>query len=98
MNCIPISNGTNLLKSVSVVSLLGVVLIARPTVIFGSTSNSVPVDSATEIQTTTSPVEKGTQTERLIAVGYVITSISKFNFKNPLKDCLNWSFWCFRSL
>jgi len=52
------------------VSLLGVVLIARPTAIFGSASHSVP-----EIQTTTSPVEKGTQTERLIAVGIALIGV-----------------------
>ena len=68
--------------SVSVVSLLGVVLIARPTAIFGSASHSVPVVSPTERQlTTSSPVEKGTQAERLIAVGYVITLFSIFNFQ-----------------
>ena len=76
MNCIPISKAIHLLKSESVVSLVGVVLIARPTAIFGSASNFVPVDSVTDFQTTTiSPVEKGTQTERLIAVGCVITPI-----------------------
>ena len=70
MNCIPISKAIHLLESESVVSLVGVVLIARPTAIFGSGGNFVPVDSATDFQTTTiSPVEKGTQTERLIAVG-----------------------------
>ena len=61
-----------LLKSVSVVSLVGVVLIARPTAIFGSAGRPVPVDAETDdsqIITPTSPVEKGTQTERLIAVG-----------------------------
>jgi hypothetical protein len=68
-------------QSVSVVSLVGVVLIARPTAIFGSTSLSLPVAAVSESQLTTtptSPVEKGTQTERLIAVGYVVASISKF--------------------
>ena len=72
-----------LLKSVSVVSLVGVVLIARPTAIFGSASLSVPVVAVTETQLTApkSLVEKGTQAERLIAVGYVITSISKLNLK-----------------
>jgi hypothetical protein len=55
----------------SVVSLLGVVLIARPTAIFGSASHSVISDSETgsQLATTASPVEKGTQAQRLIAVG-----------------------------
>ena len=68
---IPDSRGIHILKSVSVVSLVGVVLIARPTAIFGSASHSVPVVAVTESQLTTmtSPVEKGTQAERLIAVG-----------------------------
>ena len=66
-----------LLKGVSVVSLVGVVLIARPTAIFGSASHSVLVIKSQQT-TPTSPVEKGTQAERLIAVGYVITSISIF--------------------
>ena len=65
----------HLLKSVSVVSLVGVVLIARPTAIFGSGSHSV-TDS--QLAPTTSPVEKGTPAERLIAVGYVIALISNF--------------------
>ena len=81
---IPILQEIHLLRSVSVVSLLGVVLIARPTAIFGSASHSVPVVAVTESQLTTNPEEKGTQTERLIAVGYVITSISKFKLKNTL--------------
>ena len=82
MNFILISQEIHLLKSVTVVSLVGVVLIARPTAIFGSASHSVPVVAVTDSQLTTptSPVEKGTQAERLIAVGYVITFISKFNF------------------
>ena len=82
MNFILILQGIHLLKSVTVVSLVGVVLIARPTAIFGSASHSVPVVAVTDSQLTTptSPVEKGTQAERLIAVGYVITLISKFNF------------------
>ena len=87
-------------QKISVVSLVGVVLIARPTAIFGSASHSVPVVPVTESQLTTptSPVEKGTQTERLIAVGYVITSISNFKFENTFKGCLDWSFGRFRSL
>ena len=76
MNFIPISRGIHLLKSVSVVSLVGVVLIARPTAIFGSGSHSV-TDSQLATPTT-SPVEKGTPAERLIAVGYVIALISNF--------------------
>jgi hypothetical protein len=68
VNFIPISKGTHLLKSVSVVSLVGVVLIARPTAIFGSASHSVATDDS-QLNTPTSPVEKGTQAERLIAVG-----------------------------
>ena len=62
-------------QRVSVVSLVGVVLIARPTAIFGSASHSAPVVAVTESQPTTptSPVEKGTSADRLIAVGYVIT-------------------------
>ena len=64
------------LKVASVVSLLGVVLIARPTAIFGSESHSVPVVAVTnDSQLSTSPVWKGTPAERLIAVGYVIKSI-----------------------
>ena len=92
--------GIHPLKSVSVVSLVGVVLIARPTAIFGSTSHSVPVVAVTDSQLTTlsSPVEKGTQTDRLIAVGYVITLISDFKLKNTFKNCLDWSFGRFRSL
>lgn len=74
----------NLLKSVSVVSLVGVILIARPTAIFGSASHSSPDVATTESQLTTptSPVEKGTQAQRLIAVGYVTapTSDFKLNF------------------
>ena len=71
---------THLLKNVSVVSLVGVVLIARPTAMFGSASHSVPDVAVTDSQLTTptSPEEKGTQAERLIAVGYVITSIPNF--------------------
>jgi hypothetical protein len=77
VNFIPISKGTHLLKSVSVVSLMGVVLIARPTAIFGSASHYEPVVQVaatddSQLSTTvtpTSPVEKGTQAERLIAVG-----------------------------
>ena len=72
MKFIPISKGTHLFKIVSVVSLVGVVLIARPTAIFGSASPSVPVVAVTDdsqIISPTSPVEKGTQAERLIAVG-----------------------------
>jgi len=57
------------------VSLVGVVLIARPTAIFGSANHPVLVDSATESQTITSPVEKGTQTERLIAVGVALIGV-----------------------
>ena len=74
---IPISKGMHLLKSVSVVSLMGVVLIARPTAIFGSAEHSAD----TQITTITSPVEKGTQADRLIAVGCVITTISNFMAK-----------------
>ena len=62
MNFILVSQRIHLLKSVTVVSLVGVVLIARPTAIFGSTSHSVlPVVAVTESQltTSTSPVEKG---------------------------------------
>ena len=73
-----------LLKGVSVVSLFGVVLIARPTAIFGSASYSAPIVAVTDgsqLTSPTSPVEKGTQAERLIAVGYVITSISNFKLK-----------------
>ena len=100
MNLIPDSKGIHLLKSVSVVSLVGVVLIARPTAIFGSASHTVPVVAVTDSQPTTpaSPVEKGTQAERLIAVGYVITSVSSFKFKSTFKNCLDWSFGRFRSL
>ena len=68
MNFILISKGKHLLKGVSVVSLVGVVLIARPTAIFGSASLSLPVVALSESQLTT-PVEKGSQAERLIAVG-----------------------------
>ena len=82
MNFISISKRIHFLKSVLVVSLVGVVLIARPTAIFGSASHSVPVVTVTESQLTTptssSPVKQGTQAERLIAIGYVIMSI--FNF------------------
>ena len=44
---------------------------------------SVPVVALTESQLTTltSPVEKGSQAERLIAVGYVFTPISNFLLK-----------------
>ena len=100
MNFILILQGIHLLKSVTVVSLVGVVLIARPTAIFGSASHSVPVVAVTENQLTTrtSPVEKGTQSQRLIAVGYVITLISNFNFKNTFKDCFARSFGRFRIL
>ena len=87
-------------KSLSVVSLVGVVLIARPTALFGSASHSVPVVSVTESEptTSTSPVEKGTPADRLIAVGYVIISISNFMLKISFKGCLDWSFGRFRSL
>ena len=83
MNLIPILKRVHPLKSLLVVSLVGVVLIARPAAIFGSASQSVPVVAVTESQQTTptSPVEQGTQAERLIAVGYVITSISNFKLK-----------------
>ena len=94
MNFIPFSKRIHLLKSVSVVSLVGVVLIARPTAIFGSASPYA--DS--QLTTPTSPVEKGTQADRLIAVGYVFTSISNYKFKNTFKYCLDWSFGRFRSL
>ena len=94
VNSIPISKGTRLLKNVSVVSLVGVVLIARPTAIFGSASHSA--DSLPTIPT--SPVEKGTQADRLIAVGYVITSISKFKSNITPKSCLDRSCGLFRSL
>ena len=87
----------HLLKSVTVVSLVGVVLIARPSAVFGSASHSVPVTDS-QLATPTSPVEKGTPAERLIAVGYVITLISNSNFKDTFKDCLDWSFGRFRSL
>jgi hypothetical protein len=93
------SKGIHLLKSVSVVSLVGVILIARPTAVFDSASHSVPVVAVTEGQlTTTSPVEKGTQAERLIAVGYVYHFDFKFKFKSTFKDCLDWSFGHFRKL
>ena len=92
----------HLLKSVSVVSLVGVVLIARPTAMFGSGSHSVPVVVVTDSSQLTTPTnseEKGTQAERLVAIGYVITSISNFkSCKNTFKDCLDWSFGWFRSL
>ena len=50
----------HLLKSVSVVSLVGVVLIARPTAMFGSGSHSVPVVVVTDSSqlTTTNSEEK----------------------------------------
>jgi EamA-like transporter family len=75
-----------LAQDYSVVSLVGVVLIARPTAIFGSASHPdshLPSIPATDgpIAIPTSPVEKGTQTERLIAVGYVITSILNSQLK-----------------
>ena len=79
MNFIPISKRDTPTQSVSVVSLVGVVLIARPTAIFGSASHSVSVTDS-QLDTPTSPVEKGTPAERLTAVGYVITSIFK-NFQ-----------------
>ena len=63
---IPNPRGIHLLKSVSVVSWVGVVLIARPTAIFGSASHSVPVAAVTDesqLTTPTSPAEKGTQSE-----------------------------------
>ena len=93
----------HLLKSVSVVSLVGVVLIARPTaMMFGSGSHSVPVVVVTDSSQLTTPTnseEKGTQAERLVAVGYVITLISDFkSCKNTFKDCLDWSFGRFRGL
>ena len=77
---IPIPKRIRLLKSVPVVSLVGVVLIARPTAIFGSASHSEPVVAVTDNQLTTptSPVEKGTQADRLIAVGYVIINFNLF--------------------
>ena len=64
------SKGMHLLKTTSVVSLVGVVLIARPTAIFGSASHpdAIPVTDG-QLTTPASPVQKGTQTERLIAVG-----------------------------
>ena len=68
MDFIPIPKRIHLLKSVQVVSLVGVVLIARPTAIFGSASYSEPVVTVTDSQLT-NPVEKGTQADRLIAVG-----------------------------
>jgi len=51
------------------VSLVGVVLIARPTAIFNSASQPDPhLPVAPPINIRTSPVEKGTQSQRLIAV------------------------------
>jgi len=52
------------------VSLVGVVLIARPTAIFGSESPSLPSET-----TSTSPVEKGSQAERLIAIGIALIGV-----------------------
>ena len=86
---ITIIKGIYLLKSIIVVSLLGVVLITRPTAIFGSANHSVPVVAVTESQP---------PAERLIAVGYVITSISNYKLRNFLKDCLDWRFGFCRSL
>ena len=99
-HCILISKVIHLLKSVSVVSLVGVVLIARPTAMFGSGSHPVVVvTDSSQLTTPTSPEEKGTQAERLVAVGYVIVSISNFqSCKITSKDCLDWSFGRFRSL
>ena len=59
-----------LLTNASVVSLVGVVLIARPTAIFGSHAHvpGIPVTDGL-LTSFMSPVEKGTQAERLIAVG-----------------------------
>jgi len=54
------------------VSLIGVILIARPTALFGSSSHasiSMPnhgIDGTTDV---TPGAEKGTATDRLIAVG-----------------------------
>ena len=96
MDFIPIPKRIHLLKSVQVVSLVGVVLIARPTSIFGSASYSEPVVTVTDSQLT-SPVEKGTQADRLIAVGYVITLIQILSL-NTFKDCFGWSCGHFRSL
>ena len=104
---IPKGDACNLLekkkKTASVVSMAGVVLIARPTAIFGSASHSrIPVIPVTDGQlpTSTNPVEKGTQTERMIAVVYVIMSISNFGLFSKMvsKDCPDWSFRCIRSL
>ena len=68
------SKWIHLLKTTSVVSLVGVVLIARPTAIFGSASHpdahlpAIPVTGG-QLTTLISPIQKGTQTERLIAIG-----------------------------
>jgi len=61
------------------VSLVGVVLIARPTAIFGSASHSVHVMPQAVIDgqpaMPISPIEKGTQAERLIAVGVALVGV-----------------------
>ncbi|KAF8810384.1 hypothetical protein BYT27DRAFT_6493655, partial [Phlegmacium glaucopus] len=62
------------------VSLIGVVLIARPTAIFGAASHPhspitvIPVTDG-QVIVPTSATEKGTQSERLIAVGVALIGV-----------------------
>lgn len=59
----PAHNGVSLFTQLSTVfSLIGVVLIARPTFIFGNVAMRQPVNGEGD-------TEKGTPTERLVAVG-----------------------------
>ena len=53
-----------------VVSLIGVVLIARPAALFGSSSHSPQADGGEGVPIPNASGEKGSPRDRLIAVGY----------------------------
>lgn len=56
----------------SVVSLIGVILIARPTALFGNTQTQDITTIGEGGPTSMDSAEKGTPRDRLIAVGYVV--------------------------
>ncbi|KAF8906965.1 EamA-like transporter family-domain-containing protein [Gymnopilus junonius] len=58
-----------------IVSLVGVVLIARPAALFGSSSYVPPADGVEGVTVPNSGMEKGTPRDRLIAVGVALIGV-----------------------